>query len=71
MGSRSPPYNIKMTLTSSQVGRTVEAKLIAPTSTNQWRGKQEWEMHGHAMLFVRGEGKERPPLDCSLSHALI
>jgi hypothetical protein len=38
---KPPPYIMNMTLTSSQVGRMVEAKLIAPTSTNQWRGKKE------------------------------
>jgi hypothetical protein len=37
---------------------TVEAKLIAPTTTNQRRGKQEWEMWGHALLFVMEEGRQ-------------
>jgi hypothetical protein len=41
----------------------VEAKLIAPTTTNQRRGMQEWEMWGHALLFVMGERRmDFPPL---------
>jgi hypothetical protein len=55
---KNSPYSINVTPTSSQVGRTVEAKLIAPTSTNQRRGKQEWEILGHALLFVMGKGRK-------------
>jgi hypothetical protein len=41
----------------------VEAKLIAPTTTNQRQGKQEWEMWNHALLFVMGERRmDFPPL---------
>jgi hypothetical protein len=62
-GLKKSPYSINVTLTSSQVGSTVEVKLIAPTSTNQRQGKQEWEMWGHALLFVMGKGRmEFPPL---------
>jgi hypothetical protein len=54
---KKSPYSINVTLTSSQVGSMVEAKLIAPTTTNQRRGKHEWEMWGHALLFVMAEGR--------------
>jgi hypothetical protein len=60
-GLKNSPYSINVTLTSSQVGRTVEVKLIAPTSTNQRRGKQEWEMYGHTLLFVMGKGRKAFP----------
>jgi hypothetical protein len=52
-----------MTLTSSQVGSMAEENLIAPNTTNQRRGKQEWEMLGHALVFLMGEERmDFPPM---------
>ena len=61
LGFEKSPYIINMTPTSSQVGRMVEAKLIAPTSTNQRRGKQEWNAWSCHAIYKGGNAR-CPPL---------